>query len=367
LHHLDAGSGDAGDVYHVVKWLPLRPNLMLTVDRSGSMVEPVDQVCSDTQATCCTFGGGFLGFPYDPGSPNDCKWKDLLTVLTDPTTGILPRYQATIRFGLAMFPGDAAQQGGNPCTVGSIFEDPVEYNGSYITNDLQTASPGGGTPTADTLNQLAQDPALNDPLHTPYVLIVTDGAPNCNTANASQCLACVADHSQCTGPQNSDGTSPFCNSDTEPPWNCERNGTDCLDGNGMLAAIKTLRSKGVVTIVLGLGSDTVDPNAYAILNAAAIAGGDPRQGSPSFYQASTAADLAMFINQIAQSVSQCKFQIEEAVPAGELLAFIDGTQVAADPMNGFSYNASLQLVTFNGTSCALVSNGQEHTVTFEAP
>ncbi len=366
---VDAGPPDAGDAgprtYHRVKWHPLRPNLMLAVDKSGSMVEPVDRVCNNsTDPTCCT-SGGFYGAAYDPNSPNDCKWKDLLTVLTDPNSGILPAYQASIRFGLAMFPGDL--MGFNQCVVGQVYEEPTEYNAGPVDDVLLTATPQGGTPTANTLAVVGKDSALQDPLRTSYVLLVTDGAPNCNGANAAKCDTCNSNPASCYCSVNPDGTSPCCNPDTGGSCSVPSDGDGCLDGDGTIAAIKALKAQGITTIVLGLGSETTAPNAYAVLNAAAVAGGVPLAGTPSFYQASTAAQLASFMDQIAKSVPQCKFQIEEDVPQGQLLASIDGTSIPEDPQNGFTYDETLHVVTFNGTSCKTLSDGQQHTVVFEAP
>jgi hypothetical protein len=373
LHQLDAGidAGPVGDGgYREITWKPLYPNVMLVIDRSGSMVEPIDESCQcdnpNSQPTCCTLN--HLCFsPFDPNSPNDCKWKDLIQVLTNPNSGLLPNYQAKIRFGLTIFPSNAN------CGSGSVSIEPEENNGAAIAGALNAMGPNGGTPTADTLNQVGADTTLTDPLRSDFVLLITDGEPNCNTAKAAECDACCQNNSLCSGPVNANGTSMFCNAGVDPmtlcsgtPPSCD--GTFCLDGDGTVAAVTSLRMKNVLTAVLGLGSEAASPDAYAVLNAAANAGGAPNPaGPPSFYPAGSATQLASFIGAIAAAVPECKFLLGQDVPPKQLVVLLDGSPVAADPQNGYVYDESHLLVTFEGATCRIASDGKTHDIEFQAP
>ena len=372
-HVLDGGLDggpvpDAGKLPKEIGWKPLRPNVMLVIDRSGSMVEPTDESCQcdnpNSQPTCCTKSQQCFS-PFDPSSPNDCKWKDLLTVITDPKTGLVPTHETTIRFGLTIFPSNLT------CGEGSVYVEPAEGNAASITSALQQGGPGGGTPTANTLEMLTTDPVLADPLRSEFALLITDGQPNCNAANAAKCQSCTQNPSICDGPVNTNGTSTFCNPPALPPFaTCDIAGTpggQCLDGDGTVAAIADLRKLNILTIVLGLGSEAASPNAFTVLNAAAVAGGAANPaGPPSFYPAANAADLAKFLSAIAAAVPQCKFQLEADVPPGMLHAFLDQAPVPADPQNGYVYDESVLLVTFEGATCRIASDGQTHTIDFQA-
>lgn len=366
--HPDAGRRDAGPdagldagepVYRRLLWRPLRPNVMLVVDKSGSMTEPVERSCTLSNPICCT-SGGLPRNTYDPNSPNSCKWKEMLTVLTGSGTGLLPKYELRLRFGLAMFPD------GTGCTVGRMLHPPEEANAGPISNTLRTASPVGGTPTAGTLDRLATESALQDPLHASYAMLLTDGSPNCNAANASKCTTCMMDSSQCKGTINPDGTSSFCNPSFSP---CHSvfNGAGCLDGDGTVSAVTRLRDKSILTVVVGFGSETATPDANTVLNAAAEAGGLPRAGSPRYYQANTAAELSGVLESVARSVPQCKFEILEPVSRAVLRVLLDGARVVEDAQDGYTYDEARRLVNFVGTTCRILADGLEHDVRFEAP
>jgi hypothetical protein len=365
---LDAGRrNDAGILLRDISWEPLRPNVMLVIDRSGSMVEPIDESCQcdnpASMATCCT-GDGFCG-QFDPSSPNDCKWKDLITALADPNSGLVQKYQANIRFGVTIFPQ------GPDCQAGVVVQEPAEMNFSAIAGALGAQGPGGGTPTANTLNIVGADPNMTDPLRSSYALLVTDGVPNCNAANGPKCAACVNGTLACSGPVSDAGTSLYCNTTPGlPQTSCDIPGTpggQCLDGDGLVAAVAALHKEGVPTAVLGLGSEVAYHDAFTVLNAAAYAGGLARQGSTAFYPANSTAALASFLDTLVAAIPQCKFLLAEAVPASGLVVMLDGTEVAADGQDGYVYNQSLSLVSFEGSTCRVYSNGQSHMIEFESP
>ncbi len=354
------GGPDAGEpVYRRINWKPLRPNVMLVVDRSGSMTEPVDNSCTRDVRTCCTTDGSQQS-PYSFASPNPCKWKDLLSVLTDSSSGLLLKYESRLRWGLAMFPE------GTSCTAGRVYQKPDETNAGAVSNTLRTATPVGGTPTAGTLDRLTSESSLQDPLHTSYVMLVTDGSPNCNSLNAAKCTTCTRDATQCRGPINADGTSAYCNP-SFTPCSSPFNGAGCLDGDGVVAAIGRLKQKNILTLVFGFGSETATPDAYAVLNAAAVAGGLPRSGMPRYYQANNAVELAAFLDSIARSVPQCKFEILEDVPRDKLRVILDGAIVLEDAQDGYTYDEGLRLVAFVGSTCRVLSDGLEHDTRFETP
>lgn len=264
---------------------PLPPNIMLVVDRSGSMTSSV----TGTGLACTT--DGTTGSTYDPRSTQPCKWNDLKTAFADPATGLLTTSQGLARFGLAAFPGAAGS-----CSTGAIAvpigDDPQPLRDQLLNRLI----PGGGTPTAASLLAAGRDPALltSEPNRERFIMLLTDGLPNCNAANAPQCAQCRADVAACTA---AGGCRP-----TDIPNHCDPtpfDGAGCLDDRGMVGAIQQLRVQGVDTFVIGFGRDTAGGDADEVLTRAAIAGGHPRVGAAQqYFQANSLQELNGVLEEI---------------------------------------------------------------------
>src|SRR5262249_35085856 len=122
-----------------------------------------------------------------------------------------------------------------------------------------------GTPTALSLTFLGTLNELNDPQREDFILLLTDGLPNCNPNNAKNCnvgmCTCTLNPTTACAPGQ-----PFCT-------------LGCLDDDGSVQAIRDLRDAtkhagGIRTIVVGFGSDTA--SGGDVLNAMAVAGGFQR-------------------------------------------------------------------------------------------
>src|SRR5262249_49769806 len=88
-------------------------------------------------------------------------------------------------------------------------------------------------------------PELRDATRTSYVLLLTDGLPNCNPANPNSCINAAACQCTLTG---GNCVGQFC-------------ALGCLDQDGSVAAIQQLRAYGIFTIVIGFGSETTSGTA----------------------------------------------------------------------------------------------------------
>ena len=252
----DAGSvvqrgGDAGT------------KLMLVVDKSGSMKMLAS---SDTAWGCANDG---LGNGYDPSG--DCKWNTLKDLLTK-TGGFLDQMPSA-RVGMALFSDPNTT---DSCATG-VVEVPVPAAAgasvASIKNKLAGYTPAGGTPSAATLQNLSNDPSLtsSEPTRN-YLLLVTDGMPNCNASmSPSSCTACT----------NAGDPSKSCGD--------LRN---CLDSVALVDAVKALKAKGIDTFVVGFGNAFSNADARKVLDDAAAAGGQAQQGQATlFYLATDAASL----------------------------------------------------------------------------
>ena len=266
----------------------LRPNMALLVDKSGSMNGPVVPGCT---TACVT------------------RWDDLKTAMSS----FLSSNGAVARLGLAFFPSPS---GG--CTTTSNITVQVSQSND-VPSELQATAdqiwgaiagttPSGGTPTASSVTYVADNALLADTQRDNFILLLTDGLPNCNPNNPytypdANCRCTDLNPSACTN---------------EPK-------RLCLDADATVAAITGIRTnKNIRTIVVGFGADTLSGDGPATLQAMAVAGGFPRTCpggtnaecgtgtcdaaskacTPGFYQAANATDLANVLANIAKKISQ---------------------------------------------------------------
>jgi len=245
-------------------------NLLLVVDKSGSMTDQPQ------------------GFSLD-------KWSAMKQALG----AALSSAPASVRFGLLTYPdagtssipldceGElccAVPEGGDAINV-AVGRESVEA----IASALSETSPGGGTPTAAALERALAYFTEGEGRELDgdrYVLLATDGGPNCNAR-----LSC--DASSCT--PNLDGTPQCAGVNC-----CEGAGEFCLDDEAVIAAIEALRTEGIFTFVVGIpGTENYTPS----LDAFARAGGVPRDGAEHDYFAVSAASGVSGLTGVLKSIT----------------------------------------------------------------
>ena len=255
----------------------LPPDLLLVVDKSGSMGDNV---------------GGAQ------------KWGTMRSALG--TT--LSENSNTVNFGLMLYPTD------DVCGAGSISTPVSGSSGGSINAALGSVSPEGGTPTHTSLqNALSyyQGTAVNP--NGRFVLLATDGEPNCQNAN--------------------DPTIPTV---TES-----------------VAAITALKNAGIPTYVLGFGGGVNG----ATLQAMAQAGGQSQ-----FYSASSPTELAAALDAITGDVAlpDCSFSLGE-VPndPSRLRLYFDDLEVGRSSLHtdGWDYDSANNTLTIYGASCDQLQGG----------
>ena len=170
------------------------------------------------------------------------KWASAKQAVTKLTT----TYNNAIHFGLMLFPGP-----GGICGKG-IIDVPNQPNAKgKIAYALNKSSPSGNTPMAASL-AFAKNYVKGSKKKNRYVLLITDGAPNCTPTNP-------------------------------------------------LPEVNAMRGMGIKTFVVGFGLG-VDANQ---LNALASAGGTAKSGFTKYYQANNTADLSKVLATIGGLVSCC--------------------------------------------------------------
>jgi hypothetical protein len=283
---------------------PRQADVLILLDRSGSM---------DT-----ALGSG-------------TRYEEVADLLTD----IVQTYAAHVRFGYQEMPG---RQGCEAQLVGGCCASPPLVGVSAdsapaVTAAVASALPmDGNTPTAGAL-QAALDyyKTLADGIDNRFVLLATDGAPNCTLSGAVS--------------------------------NGDASGAACTDA---LAAVNAMVALGVRVIVLGVGpAVTDDPSeGGACLDALAHAGGAAASpGSPGFYAASDPQSLQMAIEQLFGGLTRpsCSVSFVDKVnDIATIEVFLDGKRIPQSSSNGWQIDSFTHPrgVIITGTYCDQIQSFQ---------
>lgn len=247
--------------------------------------------------------------------------------------------QDRVAFGLMTFPGPAARAGradpgASSCDPGQL-RVPIQANGAdAIASALDMTQPGGFTPTANTLKAAREviaptnggiDP---DALVVPkYVLLVTDGAPNCFNNMAG------------SGSGTAGGSQP-----------------EAVEAS--LAEVKALTAAGVKTFVLGYDTQN-DAALSATLDTLAAAGGTGEQRHRAIEDEQS---LVAAFNEITQVAITCDFELENTVvDAKYVLVKIDGKQLNWKDENGWVLGTDNKTVSLLGDACSTIKK-EGHTL-----
>jgi hypothetical protein len=276
------------------------------------------------------------GLPRDtPCNVNVCptRWSELRSAMST----FLTSSGSIARMGLTTYPastGTTATQ----CNASSAVRIAIPQVEDTDTTSLQSAAtqisneilnkpingqggPAGGTPTSTSLKFVSTLSELQGTDRDDFVLLLTDGLPNCNSSNpnAGDPVAC-----RCT--QTTCGTSPL----------------GCLDKDESVKAVTELRTqKEIRTIVIGFGAETAAGAGPETLNAMAEAGGfarscvsddtacgagdtcDPvtKLCGRRFYQAANQTELATALAQIINKIGD----------TNPCLLALDATQMPSSP------------------------------------
>jgi hypothetical protein len=295
------------------------PDIMIVFDKSGSMAD---------------------------GS----KYSQTSNAVTNAVTSTAA---AQIHWGLIFFPSDG------DCAVATAPDVAVGPDGaSQIPGILSSNSPGGNTPAHKGIELAIQSYNLlvDDRAH--YILLATDGMPNCEGDPITIPTYCAVD-ADCTGPDM------YCEPTGAPP---PLPAGLCMPKPKDLAinAISLAQQYGIKTYVVGMDIDT---GVADTLNRMAEAGGTARAGDPKYYPVSDQASLEAALNNITLQIISCTFALDQAPPADPSYVGVSvgGTAISRDPTHtdGWDVDAASRTITFYGDACtALQSNPDTVSVTF---
>jgi hypothetical protein len=304
-------------------------SLYLVLDRSGSMLDRQDSA--------------------------DSKWEAIRIALFHAKTGVLRALGARVSVGLAVFPSgnDGACSAGReivPPATGS----PALYD--RLSQILLLEQPAGATPTAATLVALA--PKIAALPRPAFVLLATDGAPNCGAGPCAldRCVyniegAPLGDGRVCDGSINCCDPSRV---EGGMGWGA------CIDGDATRAAVSQLAAAGVPTFVFG--APGVGPYATE-LDALAVAGGTAREapaGAPRYY-AVRSSDHEEFRDALAaiaaKVLDSCLVTLDDPPKdPGVTNVLLDGDLVAQDERDGWVWTPD-GAIELRGASCTRIKTG----------
>jgi Mg-chelatase subunit ChlD len=233
------------------------------------------------------------------------RWQPSSTAVKQLTS----EFEDNVQFGLMTFPAN----GLGACDPGKL-DVPVEAKNAQAVNGfLDMTAPGGFTPTADTL-KAALD-ALGDRTPPPdsdakpaYVLLVTDGEPDC--------------------------ASPMY-PDSE---------------QGSIDAVTALAMAKIKTYVIGYnlagGAD--------LMNRMAEAG-----GTDKYFEVENQQDITDAFHTIAADIVKCEFELsEEPKDPNYVRVSIDGITVALNAEDGWILEG--KTVTLKDAQCDVLRDGANH-------
>ena len=126
------------------------PNVMLVLDRSGSMSDPIAKGSATT------------------------KYADLTAAMQS----LVSSYDAEMRLGATFFASDNNCAAGVPGAIAAA-------NGQSILTAVAAHKPNGNTPTAATMQAVIDAKSLTDATRANYLVLATDGEPNCNDTDVT--------------------------------------------------------------------------------------------------------------------------------------------------------------------------------------
>jgi hypothetical protein len=252
--------------------------------------------------------------------------------------------QDRVSFGLMTFPGNNAPAGDSrSCDPGSSRVPVARNSADMIAQVLDGTQPGGRTPTALTLkaaHSLIDTTRMTDPdskAAPQYVLLVTDGAPNCTDPNGG-------------GGGGNNNNAAFGSG--EP-----------AQVDASVAEIEAMTKAGIRTFVLGYDTQN-DAALKQSLDRMAAAGGT---GETMHRAIENQATLVEEFRQITEVALTCEFVLQAPVSDKKFVKVqIDGKQINVDSGDGWKLTGDNKVVTLQGDACGKVKQpGHVINVTIE--
>ena len=311
-----------------------RRNLYFVVDRSSSMASELE------------------GSEYN-------RFDSVRSALADVLVDVGYR----VHYGAAVFPGS---QGGCapgeevfPTQVGDSISFAATHTIGPVLGSFLSALEGGlgssGTPLSPTLR--AVTPTLTELEGETFVVLATDGHPNCNPEAVCGTDSCYYNMlSWEIAGRTCDSTWNCCAA--EDPILAEA-GVDgpiqCVDRDPTVEAIGDLAANGIRTYVIGL------PDSFAfepLLNEMAVVGGTAQEGKVKYIPVTDAVTLDHELRRIGAEVAvSCDLELDAEPPdAGLVNVYLDAVALLQDEVEGWTFLDG-QTIRIQGAACDAVLAG----------
>jgi hypothetical protein len=221
------------------------PDVMVLLDRSGSMMTDI---------------------PYPPYRP---LWHIITMAILDI---VAPPRDSEVWFGFMTFPGPSCE-----CThplPSDVMVEPASGSYDEIVEAFEGLDVCGGTPIALSLQSAGLALRSGAAEHPKYILLATDGIPNCNPTLPVEGCICTT------------------------TIGCEAGGVLCLDNERTYDVLEDLCEEGIKTFVLGMVG--IDLDWYWVLED--MAG---RGCTGHFYPADRPEDIEGALDDIMRLVADC--------------------------------------------------------------
>jgi von Willebrand factor type A domain len=283
-----------------VSVMPVPPDILIVQDRSLSMTDNTSDLPCDGGTAA---GNGNCG--------TTSKWSQVTTALNQ----VVQQTETKVNWGLIYLGDEATVCGAATAPVvgvaaSNFSQIQAAFNNVQFTGQI-------GTPTAAVMNNAVQYlTGLSDP-NPKYLLLATDGEPNCAGNNV--------------------GTN---------------------DDVGAENAVTTASTAGFPTFVVGIATST-DAAATNALNTMAVNGGEAQTGAATQYYAVT--DTASLVTVLAKILGKA---LSCTIPLNGVGGMLDKVAVSAkdangntieimqDDTDGWSYTDSTKTaIILNGDAC----------------
>ena len=389
--------------------ITVKPNVMIVFDKSGSMNDKACDTCGGSKIEEAR--SAMVTFMQNSGTLARFGLTFYPDTAVNSTCGA-PANQIKVTVD---FPPASVTSAGLPTDENT--DGALTINATNIREAIQKVTPNGGTPTATVFEFLETYQGLSGAdLRPNYVLLVTDGLPNCNPTNpplnpdsnpnnvckyASEKWRTTFSNPPPTSETDPQKIADFneiktaldkCDCQSGAPITCLNTfecSSGCLNVPPTAARISKLRTKNIKTIVVGFGAVTGATTAYNGLSAMARAGGFPRSCpngtdaecgagdtcdqqtrvcSRPFYQVTSGAELASTLQKIIEALPEpCQFLLQAQPSDPSLLAVIVNGTAIPPGTDTWNYNAGKVTFEKEGKICKDIeaaSNAQPVKVEF---
>ncbi|HEY5958379.1 MAG TPA: hypothetical protein VIV60_17565 [Polyangiaceae bacterium] len=309
-------------------------NMLIVLDKSGSMTAI-------------------------PSGYSKSKWAGAV----DAIKASLNPNDPLVSYGIALYPY-ASPVPASTCELPSgqdavnVRVGPAVQTVPLINDLMSNTTPGGGTPTAAALGAALDYYTKGAGIGldgTKYVLLVTDGGPNCNKDINPPCGAdtCTAFMDKSPALANCwDGSTPNCCDPSVQTGALDPRAL-CLDDVSVTTQLNALHAAGINTFVIGIpGSE-----AYAAyLDGFAVAGGEPVVGKArKYYEVTGESGLTEAFKTITTKlIKSCEVPLIEAPKDRSAInVAIDCAvlpQKTSDVVN-WVYDDATQAIIIQGPKC----------------